>query len=92
MNRKFKLYQGKIKSKTSRLNTEEKVKYLANELIKSIEQSGKSILLPSIHEGYGSLDIDIFNNGTDKAELSVMSILNGWEITTKPNFTLKEVK
>ncbi|EGD47086.1 hypothetical protein Cpap_1478 [Ruminiclostridium papyrosolvens DSM 2782] len=74
------------------MDEDEKIKYLANELVKSIQASGRIVSLQNVGEGFGRIDINLFNIGTKKEELCVENILNKWSISTKPTFGKLEVR
>jgi len=82
----MKFWKWKIDIKTKRLDADERIAYLANELIKELKASGRSIALPGIDEGFGSFDITIYNLGTEDESMSVKSIINNWQVEVKPTF------
>lgn len=88
----FKFFQWRIKLATAKLGEEEKAKYLANELLKSVQKCGKEISLPDIEKGYGSLDIHVLHYGEKNSKLKIGNILNDWEILGKPNFKMEVSK
>lgn len=65
---------------------DEIIGYLANELIKELKASGRSIELSDIDEGYGSFDITVQNLGSKNEYVSIGNIINDWEIKVKPTF------
>lgn len=75
-----------FKDKNKEQTHDERIGYLANELIKELKASGRSVALPHISKGYGSVDICIQNLGTENEYISVESIINDWEIKAKPTF------
>ena len=85
MNEIFKFWSSKISKKT-KLNANEKIGYLANQLIMELKASGRSIALPGIGKGFGSFDISIYNLGTEDESMSVKSLINNWQVEVKPTF------
>ena len=82
----MKIWKWIISFKIRRVDTDERIGYLANELIKQVKASGRTIAKPDIDKGYGSLDINIHWLGTDRAVMYVGDSINHWEIKTKPTF------
>lgn len=82
----FRFWLWRINVKIQKLGQDEKIEYLANELVKTVKNSGREIEQPSISKGFGSIDITMHRIGTDKQSMSVQSINNGWEIKIKPTF------
>ena len=86
MKKSLKFWKWRIEVKTKRLDADEKIGYLANEIIKAIKTSGRSIECPKISEGLGSVDIVVHNLGAENENLRVQNLINKWEIKTKPTF------
>ena len=82
----MKIWKWIISFKIRRVDTDERIGYLANELIKQVKASGRTIAKPDIDKGYGSLDINIHWLGTSNAVMYVGDIANKWEVKTKPTF------
>lgn len=86
MNKIFKFWLSKINKKT-RLNADEKIGYLANELIKELKASGRSIQCKNTDKSFGSLMIWVHHLDDDENSKIVMqNKSNGWEIDFKPTF------
>lgn len=86
MKKSLKFWKWRLDLKTKRLDADEKIGYLANELIKQLKASGRSIAHPCINKGFGSVDISVYNLGTKYESLAVFDLINKWEIKTKPTF------
>jgi len=84
----FKFFLWRIKIKTNKLGAEGKAKFLANELIKSIQDCGYSIQNADINKQFGTLNISVHGYGNDDAELKIYNSPMGWSIKTKPNFKM----
>ena len=82
----MKIWKWIISFKIRRMDTDERIGYLANELINQIKASGRTIAKPDIDNGYGSLDISVHRLGTSNAVMYVGDIANKWEVRTKPTF------
>lgn len=82
---KFKsIFKGNSEEKP--MTRDEKIGYLANELIKELKASGRSIANPEISKGFGSFDVLVHYLGTEREEVLIKNIINGWEIEAKPTF------
>jgi hypothetical protein len=86
----FKFFIWRVTVKAGRLDGEDKVKFLLNELLKAIQSTGKQLVRES--DGFGSLSIWMHNFGTDKAFVTVDNVADGFKIETKPNFNVTGVK
>jgi hypothetical protein len=82
----FKFWLWRITFKANKLDADERISFLANELIKAIKESGRTIAHPEIANDYGSLDINAHWIGTEKAVVYVENIQNKWKVTAKPTF------
>ena len=82
----FKFWLWKITFKANRLDADEKVGYLANELIKTLKASGRTIAHPEISEGFGSIDIIVHSLGENDEKVYIKNVTNGWSVTAKPTF------
>jgi len=87
----FKFFIWQIDFKTKKLDEDEKIKFLANELLKAVQASGRIIAHPEISKGFGSVDVAVHNFGTKDADLRVQCVTNRWEVKTKPTFKTLEV-
>lgn len=65
---------------------DERIGFLANELIKELKASGRSISKSKISKGFGGFDISVYNLGTENESLKIFDLINNWEIETKPTF------
>ena len=63
----FKIWKWKIDFNVSRMDADEKIGYLANELIKAMQGAGKQVALPDINEGFGSIDINVHRIGKENS-------------------------
>lgn len=95
MNLSFKFFAWRItwriNSKVEKLDSDERIIFLANELIKEIQDSGKSVSNPLISNGFGSVDIYLHNFDKGSPSLVVENIINGWRITGIPTIKTLEV-
>lgn len=82
----FKFWKWRITFKANRLDADERIGFLANELIKAIKESGRTIAHPEIAKDFGSLDINVHWLGKDKAAMYVENIQNHWKVEAKPTF------
>jgi len=87
----FKFFVWQIDFKTKKLDEEEKIKFLANELIKSVQASGRVISHPDVSKGFASFMIYIHNFDKESAEVDIDGGTNVWRISTKPTFKTLEV-
>ena len=71
------------------MDGEDKVKFLANELVKAVQQSGKSIMHPTISSGFGSIDINAHRLDKSDPVLIIENVSNKWSISTKPTFKVE---
>lgn len=81
MNKIFKFWLWKISNKAKKLNADEKIAYLANELIKTLRDSGRSI---ERDPDFGNLTIWVHNLTNEKSSVELES--NNWRFKTKPTF------
>lgn len=86
----FKFFKWRIQIKTQNLGAEEKVRFLANELIKSIQDCGYSIQQSTIDKKFGTVDINIYKYGTPDEVLRIENMANKWSIEGKINFKMLE--
>lgn len=82
----------RLKKKITLLVGKEKVGFLANELIKAIQDCGYSLEIPKVEKNYASFGVTVFRYGQYDAELAIYCISNGWDIRAKPTFKLLENK
>ncbi len=64
---------------------DERIGFLANELIKELKKSGRSIAHRHINEGFGSLSIIVHRLGSKNTDMRIES--NGWEVYIQPTFS-----
>lgn len=86
MKKSLKFWKWRLELKIKRLDADEKIGYLANELIKALIESGRSIAHPEVSKDFGSVDISVHNLGAENEVLIVYDLLNKWETKTKPTF------
>lgn len=86
MNKLFKFFLRKNNIETKKLDVDERIGYLANELIKELKASGRDISLPDIDDGYGNFGIYVHNLGNDNEKIIISNLINDWEIKIKPTF------
>ncbi len=86
MKKSLKFWKWKIEVKTKRLDADEKIGYLANELIKELKVSGRSIQCNENDKGFGNLDIWVYDLGKENAIMDLQRSPNGWSFKTKPTF------
>lgn len=68
---KFKFWKRQIDFKTKRLDKDEKIAYLANELVKELSASGRSMACPDVAEGFGSLTIFAHRIGGENPDITI---------------------
>ena len=90
----LKLFQWRISVKIEKLNEEEKAKYLLCELIKAVQNSGKSFHKPKISKDFGSATLYFHNMDNSNASVTLECGCGNddWKIEIKPNFKFREVK
>lgn len=76
----------KADSEQKPMTHDEKIGYLANELIKELKASGRSIEDSHISEGFGSLAIYVHRLNTEDASMNIENT-GKWRIEVKPTFT-----
>jgi len=81
MNKIFKFWQWEINIKTKKLNADEKIGYLANELIKELQASDRSI---EISPDFGTLRIWVHNLTNENSYLELDG--DSWKLEIKPTF------
>lgn len=86
MKKSLKFWKWKIEVKTKRLDADEKIGYLANELIKELKASGRSIQCNENDKEFGSLLIWVHRLGKENATMDLQNCPNGWSFKTKPTF------
>ena len=62
----FKFWRWRVRIKVEKLECDAKIEYLANELIRAMQDSGRQVAMPEISTGYGSVDINVYNMNTEK--------------------------
>ena len=85
MKKTLKFWKWQLDLKTKRLDVDERIGYLANELIKELKASGRSIQCNEYDADFGNLDIWVHNLTNKNATLTIGSIGKN-VITTKPTF------
>lgn len=83
-------FKWRISVKVKRLDAKEKVIFLANELVKAVQEDGKQFMLPRLSKGFGEFTVYIHCNGTDDPLLRIESILRHWRIDGKLDFKILE--
>jgi len=86
MKKSLKFWKWKLEIKTKRLDADEKIGYLANELIKELKASGRSIQCNEGNKGFGVLMIWVFNLGKENGKIEIQCNSNSWKVKTKPTF------
>lgn len=87
----FKFFMWRINVEINRLDGEERIKFLVEELVKALFKNGHNLMHRNISEGFGSCTIFLHNMDTDHPTLDIEDAINGWAVKTTPNFGLQEV-
>ena len=82
----FKFWLWRINIKISKLGGEKKIEFLANELIKAMQESGKQVALPKIADGFGSITVGVHRVGTKDASGYVSYQSSSRSVDFTPNF------
>jgi hypothetical protein len=73
----MKFFKWKIETKIKRLDANERIVYLANQLLQEVENAGVSPRTTTAPDTLLNLDITVFRYGTD-SDLTVHSMRNSW--------------
>ena len=80
----MKFWKWKIDIKAKRLDVDERIGYLANELIEELKASGRSIQCNNSDKDFGHLDIWVHHLTNEDLYLELSS--SNWSFKTKPTF------
>ena len=79
-----KFFKWRVELKVSKLDSDARILYLANELLKEAQLSNKAVGMPDVSNDYGNVNLSVYDIGTDYAVLRVGN--RKWEISGKPDF------
>ena len=68
-----------------KVKEQNRIEYLANELIEELKKDGKSIASPDTGENFGHFGIWVFDLGTQDERILVDKI-GKWRVKVKPTF------
>ena len=80
----MKFWKWQLQIKIKRLDADERIAYLANELIKELKSSGRSIQCYDSNKDFGNLDIWVHHLTNKDSYLELTN--SDWSFKTKPTF------
>ena len=82
----FEFWKWRISVRTKRVDSEKKIAFLANALIKAMQDAGNQVALPDINNGYGSVDICLHRIGAPDAVGYVQTQYGKTQVKFVPDF------